>query len=152
MICSQAARRKGAGGRLRANLVPVIFVVSCLAGCGTSGPTKYPVGGIVSHQGKPLPTGQLMLVPADGPPAIVTIEAGGRYQLSAVAGKHRVAVTALQGGKTEPVPDGTEGGYRYVDGEPKALVPEKFNRHETSGVEIEVKGLSEQQTINIDLP
>ncbi|MBI3462835.1 MAG: hypothetical protein HY000_07210 [Planctomycetes bacterium] len=122
-----------------------------LAGCGESGSSTYPVAGKVNYQEKPLPLGTVMFVSDNGPPAVATIGADGTYQLEAVPGKHRVSVVAMppQQGR----PDATVEGGIDTTGFPvaKSLIPQKYNEYRTSGIEVEVKPIGENQ-IDINLP
>ena len=121
-----------------------LVLASVLPGCGDSGPKKYPVNGTVSYNGRPLPTGTVMFVPEEGgPPAVSTIGDDGSYRLEAVAGRHRVGVTAVP----PPPPGANEMNYRPQ----KPLLPDKFGRPDTSGVSIEVKPDKDNQ-IDIKLP
>lgn len=117
-----------------------------VSGCSDDGPKTYPVKGTVSYQGKPLPLGTVMFVPLDGPPATSTINSGGSYSLQAVAGTHKVEIIAMPpvvGGKADPA---KEGGYDYTGATiPKSLIPEKFNRYETSGIEVQVQAIDENR-------
>ena len=131
---------------------PLFLVFLLLAvGCGPSGPKMYPVTGVVSRQGTPLPLGTVMFVAKNGQPCgPAIIDAHGRYQLDAAAGEYAVAVVALpprQGGRPDP---NIEGGFDYT-GVPRSqsLIPLKFNRHDTSGITVVVKPEGPNQ---IDIP
>lgn len=120
-------------------------------GCGPQGPKTYPVKGIVSHQGKPLPLGAVMFVPDDGPSGSAAIQPDGSYQVELIAGTHRVGVVAIppRQGKVDPY---AEGGLDTTGfPEPKPLIPDQYNRYETSGIQIEVRP-SGENVANIDLP
>ncbi len=120
-----------------------LVLIAVLSGCGDSGPKKYPISGVVSYNGRPLPTGTVMFVPEEGgPPAVSTIGADGSYRLEAVAGRHRVGVTAVP----PPPPGANETNYRPQ----QPLIPDKFGRPDTSGVSVEVKP-DEDNQIDIKL-
>ncbi|MBN2292157.1 MAG: hypothetical protein JXM70_07010 [Pirellulales bacterium] len=122
----------------------LLVLVVALSGCGDSGPVKYPVSGVVSYNGQPLPTGNVMFVPEEGgPPAVCAIGADGSYSFEAIAGRHRVGVTAIP----EPPPGANEMNYRA----PKPLVPPKFGRPDTSGISVEVQE-DKENNIDIKLP
>lgn len=124
-----------------------LFVV----GCGSSGPKTYPVKGTVSYQGKPLPLGAIMFVPEDGPTASAAIQSDGTYQVDLIAGAHRVQVVAIPPRQGKPDPY-AEGGLDTTGfPEPKPLVPAKYNRYDTSEVQIDVNP-SGENNVNIDLP
>lgn len=112
-------------------------------GCGDTGPTRYPVAGVVTYNGRPVPTGNVIFVPDEGPAAVTTIAEDGGYHLEAVAGRHRVGVTAIP----EPPPGTDEGSYIS----PPPLVPSKFGRPSTSGIVVEVQS-HENTGMDITLP
>jgi hypothetical protein len=128
-------------------MIRVVGVSSCLlavvvvqTGCGPSGPRMNRVTGTVSYQNEPLPYGIIMFVPESGPPSQpVRIGPDGRYELKAVAGRHAVQVVAVPPVEGELDPN-EEGGINYSQTPPpKSLIPEKYNRHETSGVSVLVE-------------
>lgn len=89
--------RRGAG--VGALVVAALLTMS-LPGC-RRGPTVVPVQGVVEVDGKPLPSGAVMVVPRDGRPASATIGPDGRFTLStykpgdgAILGTHPVVVIA----------------------------------------------------------
>jgi hypothetical protein len=100
----------------------------------------YKVTGTVSYDGTPLPCGIVMFVAEEGPPSQpVQIGPGGRYELQAVAGRHTVVVVAVPPAQGRPDPD-EEGGIDYSDAPPaKSLIPEMYNRQETSGITVVVE-------------
>ena len=128
----------------------VLLVVPMLVGCGSDGPQTYHVTGIVTYQGKPLPLGTIMFVPQGAPPSQPTeIGPDGRYELDAVAGSHAVMIVAVPvtSGRVDPE---VEGGIDYTDAEPvESLIPEKYNRYETSGVTVLVAAKKRNE---IDIP
>jgi hypothetical protein len=129
-----------------------LCLLAGLAGCGEQSPKTYLVEGKISFKGKLLPLGILTFVPKDGKAEVCKINPDGSYKLRAPAGKHAVeviAVPAREGGRRDP---NVEGGidYRGVPA-PKPLVPEKYNRYTTSGIEVEVLP-SDSNTIDIILP
>ncbi len=112
-----------------------------VCGCGPSGPATYGVSGTVTYQGEPLPLGIVMFVAEQGPMSQPgTIDERGRYQLQAVAEKHRVAVVAMpprEGGRPDPT---VEGDIDYTGvPEVKSLIPTKYSRHDTSGITVMVE-------------
>ena len=119
----------------------VALVVMC--GCGDSGPAKYPVCGVITYQGKPVPTGNVMLVPVEGGDAALSIiRPDGTYSLETIPGKHRVGVTAV----SEPPPGTSEMNYRA----PPPLVPAKYGRPDSSGLVVDVQPV-ESNPIDIRL-
>ena len=75
-------------------------------GCGSDGPPRYAISGTVTHDGKPIPAGSVMLTPDtsqgnSGPATSIEIR-DGRYDsawegIGHVGGPHRVTITALDG-------------------------------------------------------
>jgi hypothetical protein len=130
----------------------VLLLASLVLGCGPAGPTKYPVSGTVRYQGKPLTLGTVTFVPASGPvcgPAAIGPDGG--YQLEATAGQHAVGVVAMPprtGGRPDPH---AEGGVDWTGvPAPKSLIPEKYNRYDTSGVTVMVEAKA-SNSVDIDL-
>jgi len=130
--------RSHAAGR---GVLLAALVCLVLVGCD-SGPTVYPVEGTVTFDGRPVPTGNVMFMPDEGPAAAGTIAKDGTYRLAAVAGRHRVGVTALP-----EVPPGEDRIHFF--GEP--LVPAQYARPDTSGLVVEVKPESSNR-IDLNLP
>jgi len=96
----------------------------------------------VTYRGQPVPTGNVMFVSDEGPPAAGTITKDGTYRLKAVAGRHRVGVTALP-----EIPPGDKGVNFF--GEP--LVPQQYARPDTSGLVVEVEPEASNH-IDLNLP
>ena len=73
-----------------------------MAGCGPSGPTKYPVQGEVRFNGKPLPNGTMTLIP-ESPQARTTVAqiVDGKYAMEVTAGDWTVNIQAVR--ETGPV-------------------------------------------------
>jgi hypothetical protein len=107
------------------------------------------VSGIVTLDDKPLTRGKIQFQPdkskgTQGPPAVGDIGPDGRYEMTtaqvkgAVFGHHTVLVEARAEPKNE------------MDTLPQLLTPERYTRHETSGIPKEdVKGKANE--INIPL-
>ena len=128
-----------------------LTLAALLAGCGEQGPKTHPVSGKVSYQGKPLPFGAIMFVPAEGSAASARIESDGTYKVDLTPGPHKVSVIAIPPRQGRPDPT-KEGGLDTTGfPEPQPLVPPKYNQPESSGVQIDVKPTGEN-TIDIDLP
>jgi hypothetical protein len=128
--------------KLRAPLALAAAV--CLAaagGCASSGdegfPETVPVKGKVTMAGQPLPKGSISFIPNSGRPATALIQPDGTYVLStfeekdgAVPGHFRVTVTATTADPNQMPRPG--------EPPPKALVPKKYNRPESSGLTADV--------------
>src|SRR4051812_2431501 len=71
--------------------------LALLAGCGQSGPVKYPVAGTVKFESGPLPQGHITLMPIEGggAPDARPIT-NGKYSFLASPGKKRVEITATR--------------------------------------------------------
>jgi hypothetical protein len=76
-----------------ATVLSILFAV--LAGCGPSGPVRYPVSGEVTWEGEPVTKGYIVFEPAD---EAVAPDAGkienGRYQTEVQEGKKKVRISA----------------------------------------------------------
>lgn len=122
------------------------------AGCGDSGPTKYPVTGTVTYRGEPLTAGSVMLFADEGPPSSPgKIGPDGSYSLEAVAGSHRVQIVlpAVEDPVAlEPGPGGPAADAGQVAPGPK--IPKKYTRYRDSGIAVEVEP-GEENTIDIVL-
>jgi len=103
------------------------------AGCGTSGPARYPVSGTVTFNGQAVPQGQIVFMPSDGsaPPDAGSI-VGGKYSLRVSAGKKRVEITAdRETGKVDPV----------MGAAPReSYIPARYNSESTLNVEVTPAG------------
>jgi len=109
-------------------------------GCGRSGPEMAAVFGKVTYNGKPVPMGTISFQPdaPDGRTAVGEIDSDGSYQLQtenpgdgAQLGSYHVSISAVDA----PVLD-------YIPAKPvppKRLVPEKYEKPETSGLTATVK-------------
>lgn len=129
-------------------MVALLWLVS---GCGDSGPATYPVQGKVAHQKKPLEFGTVMFLSDGGAMATASIQPDGTYQTELLPGNHKVCVLANPPRQGRPDPD-AEGGLDTTGfPEPKPIIPQKYARHESSGIAIEVKSDGEN-LIDIELP
>ena len=117
----------------------LFLILILVVGCGQTGPTTYPVTGVISYQGIPLPLGTVMFVSKQGPPKPGKIDKNGHYQLEAVAGEHTVMVVAMPVRQGRPDPK-SEFGFDYTGvPEVKSLIPQKYNHPNTSGITVTVK-------------
>lgn len=124
------------------------------AGCGPGRPSTCPVQGkVVFADGKPLAGGLIELesMPAEGPPfnASGRIQPDGSFRLGtfqegdgAVAGKHRAIVRPLM-----PEVDIEQG---IKPSEP--VIDPKFERYETSGLELTVTEGENEWTVRVERP
>jgi hypothetical protein len=125
-----------------ATTILIAIAVSTSPGCGGGPklPQRAKVTGLVTLDGKALPTGMVTFVPdrsrgTSGPPAVGGIDSTGHYQLTtdrqsegdgAVVGFHLVRVFANEPG--DPMHSVTA-----------SLIPQQYNNEATSGLRFEVK-------------
>jgi hypothetical protein len=115
----------------------VVMVASCLlaAGCGRR-VTLVPAEGRVTLDGKPLEFGAVMVQPAAGPAAQARINADGTFRL----GTFKPEDGAIPGSATVRImcrKDITQPGGEMAFG--PSLIPERYNRFDTSGLAVEIK-------------
>ena len=127
----------------------LLMAMTCVCGCGSSGPERVVVSGAVTYLGKPIERGTIRFVPTGetrGPAAGATIDQG-KYEVSAkggvFVGTHRVEITAIATGKA---PRGRDPASMEVAG--VQYLPQKYNRQSTLTVTIESGGSA---THNFDL-
>lgn len=121
-----------------------------MAGCGKSVETGT-LSGKVTFKGKPLEFGSVMMQPkAGGPVARGTIGPDGTYSMTidgepgAPIGVNNVRVTCYTGQR----PGANSGGGEASVGD--SLIPERYTRFSSSGLEVEVKP-GENATYDIPL-
>lgn len=154
------------------NLVLRLFVAAAgsasIVGCGESGPELIPAGGIVNYQGRPLPGARVMFIPESGGSiAMGTTDTEGKFELRTgtepgiVKGPCAATVSLMDAGaKSGLSPTMTpedmqrlqmEGKLQgMLEQQQKSLIPEKYGRAETSGLNFEVKkGAENQFTIEL---
>ena len=118
-----------------------------LAGCGGGGPKLAAVRGTVTYKGKPVPSGTVSFIPANGPAATGKINPDGTYTLTtfkagdgAVLGHHKVVVAAMED-MTGRLPEDRNPL-------PPSIVPDKYTSIGTTDLTAEVK----EGENTIDLP
>lgn len=133
-------------------LLTGIVLLSCLAGCGSGGPTLYGVSGVVMLDDVEIKQGSITFVPAagtEGPSGGAEI-VNGAYKIppekGLAAGKYKVEVRSQKktGKKIEvgsPTPPGT-----MMDETVEAVAP-KFNTE--SKLETEITG--NQESLDFDV-
>jgi len=86
----------------RSQILAGLLLVAVTAGCGPSGPTKYPVQGEVRFNGKPIAAGTMTLIPGS-PQARTTVSqiVDGKYEMEVTAGDWTVNIQAVR--ETGPV-------------------------------------------------
>lgn len=130
-----------------------VLLAACVlsAGCG-GGPNLATVRGVVLLDDKPLSTGTVNFIPADGGPAASgEISADGSFELQtkdvgrgALVGKHRVAVVAFKSATWPPNYDQTDGQQ-----DSGALVPAHYGIADSSGISFEVEPGQNEFTIEL---
>ena len=116
-------------------LVGCLAFAGCwaLAGCGPAGPPTYPIAGVVTYDGKPIPRGTLTLIP-DDPKARTTVAqiTDGAYATAITEGEWTVNLMAVR--ETGPVDPKLEEAPR------EQYLPVKYNRQSTMKVSSPVEG------------
>ena len=99
-----AARSFSSGTGWAVELLGLVGVVVCLAGCTDSGPPEYLLNGAVTYDGSPVQEGGISFVSQD--PSIVDEFLpirDGRYEGKVKAGKKKVVITATrEEGEVDP--------------------------------------------------
>jgi hypothetical protein len=104
-----------------------------LVGCGEQRPTRVPVSGRVTIDGKPLEVGCVQVQPEGHRPAAGTIGPDGRYQLmtyepndGCVLGEHPVVIVSA---------------YKQINSSTGMIcAPEKYQFPQSSGLKINIQG------------
>lgn len=142
------------------------LLVGCSS--GTKGPKLAPADGTVTYMGNPLAGATVMFVPAKGPVAMGVTDMSGKFRLAtgtirgAVIGPMKVSITAMSVSESDagmdaiskrPQSQAEADAYMKKAAEmqaamasgqaaevmPKSLIPEKYGKAETSGLEYEIK-------------
>jgi hypothetical protein len=86
-----------------ASCIAVLVLACFLSGCGPGHPKTAPVRGTVFFDGKPVPNGTIMLVPATGNSATGEIQPDGSFTLTtfqngdgAIPAEYKVVIIARQ--------------------------------------------------------
>jgi len=121
-------------------------------GCGSKSerPETLPVQGKVTYKGQPVPKGTVTFQSDSGQTATGEIQSDGTYKLStfaegdgALPGHHKVMIIANDADPT--LMPGSSPGYKP----PKDLVPKKYEKLETSGLQADVT--KDKSSIDFDL-
>ena len=127
--------------RKLAGTLCVVAALAAFCGCGPKRLPTAPVQGKVLYQGKPLEFGGVLFQPENGPLARGKIGADGTFRLStyregdgAVLGTHRVQVACYETQRPgAKIRAGVEPGLG------KPLIPPKYLRSDTSGLQVEIR-------------
>lgn len=124
-------------------LVLVNGVLLSTMGCGKSdGPPTFVVKGTVTLDGKPLETGRINLVPADGKGSSVggDIKAG-KYEVRAGSGSKTVAITSEKvTGKQKQYPNDPQSPEYDVK---EQIIPAKYNSNTELKVDVKSEGTTD---------
>jgi hypothetical protein len=132
VLQSTLTKSKFQNRRIAGRLLSCLLVAAI--GCAEKGPELTEVTGQVIIDGKPLTTGSVVTLPAQGRGARGTIDVEGNFTLSTTGmgvgvkpGRHQVAVIAVE--ETKDAALGTPA---------RSLIPERYASAETSGLFINV--------------
>ncbi|MEX0642697.1 MAG: hypothetical protein WD468_08355 [Pirellulales bacterium] len=116
-------------------------------GCGKKGAELGEVQGIVTVNGVPLSSGNVVSYPESGRGAVGEIQSDGTFELAtrelgkgAVAGKHRLAIVAY----------GTVGGATGPEADAAPLVALHYMQPDTSGLSVDVSA-DQPKYLKLDL-
>ncbi len=133
-------------------IVTVALILGTMAGCSESidRPKTFPVSGKVTYKGQPVTRGTITFQPDQGQAAVAEIQSDGTYHLStfgeadgAAAGHYRVYVIS---NTADPnLMPGSSPGWKP----PKDLVPAKYGKAETSGLETTVSDGKKEYDFNL---
>jgi hypothetical protein len=127
-----------------------VVLLLLAAGCGSSGGLTE-VTGTVRFQGRPLPSGSVTFVGADGARSHSAINETGEYRVQGVArGKARISVVSeprVPAGLMKPGPGGPAAPARV---EKPIAIPKHFNKAESSGLSVEIDSRKQQHDIDLE--
>lgn len=117
-----------------------ICLLAVTPGCGTSGPPKYPVQGLVKFKNEPIEAGTMTLIPKS-PQARTTVAniVNGNYAMEITAGDWTVNIRAVRE-KGTPDPKGGETPREQY-------IPAKYNGDSTVVITLP----SDRKEFNYDL-
>jgi hypothetical protein len=108
------------------------------AGCNRSGLDLAPVDGVVTYNGAPVAEAGVMFAPQQGPSAMATTDAEGKFTLTtanhdgALIGEHRVSIS-----KVETIAIPQQRGFPIY--QHKSHIPEKYADAATSNLTANVQ-------------
>jgi hypothetical protein len=123
------------------HVVLAALLPTIVAGCGDSGPRRYPVSGTITFDDKPLPDGEVIFFPADGSaqPDAGKI-ADGKFSFRSLPGKKRVEIRADRLSKTKTIPvDGGGGKAKWIPAR-EVYIPPQYNTESKLFVEVQPDG------------
>jgi hypothetical protein len=124
----------------RSQILAGLLLVAVTAGCGPSGPTKYPVQGEVRFNGKSIASGTMTLIP-ESPQARTTVSqiVEGKYEMEVTAGDWTVNIQAVR--ETGPVNPALGEAPR------EQYIPARYN----GDSQLQITVPAEQSEFNYDL-
>ena len=130
--------------------VCLLLLVTC--GCGNDGPTVVTVSGTATRNGEPVPNIELTFLPEVGRPSWSFTDDAGRFSLNytrdqdgAVLGKHKVTVRAKPPASPEEEFSGKSSAPPFM-----RELAEKYGSAETTPLEIEILGATENLEVKLD--
>lgn len=126
---TQSQFRRGPTVLLRLLLV---VGLACVIGCG--GPTTYPIEGVVTFDGKPVPTGWVSFLSEANERNTAEIGGDGRYLIDLPAGEHRVGISAPREQTTV-----AEGINQFTQKIPPPYVPHNYADPKQTGIVVSVQ-------------
>ncbi len=132
------------------------LLLFCCLGCtGRDQPPVAEVQGVITYEGKPLPSANVIFQPESGPVASGLTDESGRFSLitqgqkGALLGNHKVSIQAMEPAKgkaTAPITaDGQEVAVEMV-----SKIPAQYSSFHHSGLTAHVEKKSVNE-INFDL-
>ena len=135
------------------------FSVLTISGCGGVNDGRVPISGSVTFDGKPLDGGTIAFIGGGGGSlATASTNKEGKFRMQVALGMNKVTISkddpasAIQ---TAPKSDadmlmGTDAQYKeQLKSMPKALVPAKYSKHDSSGLSFDI--VSGMQPLSISL-
>ena len=106
------------------NTLVLMLLGAAITGCGSSGPTTYPISGVVTFENKPLTTGSMTFIPqVSSARTTVAKIVDGRYETELTEGAWTVNIQAVR--ETGPVIPELKEAPR------EQYIPAKYNRQST---------------------
>jgi hypothetical protein len=118
--------------------IVLVLAITIAAGCNRSGLNLAPVEGVVTYNGSPVAEAGVMFAPQQGPSAMATTDADGRFALTtanhegALIGEHRVSIS-----KVETIAIPQQRGFPIY--QHKSHIPEKYADVSTSNLSANVE-------------